>query len=243
MFWIDKKSYKRTLAILKKEQELTPMFLELKKFMESEFGLTIYNIVYEPYSAFNRPKKYFLNYGKRASLIFHVASYEERESMQNKIFVENISGHLAYKMRFDEQKQAHVMSKFFGLAKKFNLSVGAEADEIWIDYYYWFPIDYMSFIVSKVEKQTSKAIIRKYKKKAGIWKIYSNGYVVIVFYKTETQKYSNGENGISNAIKKEYFSAINDIDELGFYKDEYIMFDSKENLDKNYGGNLYYYMK
>ncbi len=243
MFWIDKQSYNRTLAVQKKEVVLSPMFSELKQYIESEFGLTIYDITYEKYSAFNKPKKHFLNHGKRYRLTCQVASYQERESMQNKIFVENIGGHQAYKMEFDKKKQSLVMSKFFELAEKYNFSIGAEENEIWLDYHYWFPIDYMNYIVNKVERTTSKEVIRKYKTDAGIWQIITNGYGVIVFYRTEAQKATNSQNGISDSIKNEYYLAIKAIDELDFYKDEYIFFDSKENLDKNFNGNLYYYLK
>lgn len=169
MFWIDKKSYLRTLAVLRKEVALAPLFAELKQFIESEFGLTIYDITYEKYTAFNKPKKNFLNHGKRYRLTCQVSTIEERESMQNKVFVESIGGYPAYRMVFDEQKQSRILSKFFELAKKHNFSINAEANEIWLDYHYWFPIDYMSFIVNKVERETSKEIIRKYKSEAGIW--------------------------------------------------------------------------
>jgi hypothetical protein len=37
--------------------------------------------------------------------------------------------------------------------------------------------------------------------------------------------------------------AIKELDEFYFYKEDYIAFDSKENLDKNYSGNLYYYLR
>jgi hypothetical protein len=243
MFWIDKRSYMNTLAIMRKGKTMTPMFSELKQFIESEFGITVYNITYEPNRFFNKPKKYFNNDGKRMRLTCQVASYEEREVMQKRIDVDDIGGHAAYKMVPDEKKQTLILVKFFELAEKYNFSVGAEANEIWLDYHYWFPIDHMNFIVSKVERETSKRIIHKYKQEAGIWQIISNGYAVIVFYKTEAQKSTNSKSGISDAIKKEYFSAINAIDEFGFYKVDYITFDTKENFVKNYKGNWYSYLR
>lgn len=243
MFWIDKKSYKRTLSVLRKEEALLPMFVELKQFIESEFDLTIYDITIKKYSIFNNPKKYSLAYGKKYALICQVATIAERESMQNKIPVQINGGHQAFKMEFDKQKQQRILSKFFELSKKYNFSINAKANEIWLDYYWWFPVDYMSSIVDKTEKPISKAILQEYKLDANIWQIVTNGYSVIVFYKTEAQKETNAQNGISESIKSRYFLAFKAVDEFGFYKDEYIFFDSKENLDKNYGGSLYTYMR
>lgn len=162
MLWFDKKSYERTLAVLKKEVTLTPLFADLKSFIEREFSLTIYDITFEKYTAFNKPKKNFYNYGKRYRLTCQVQSREERESMQKKVFIENIGGHPAYKMEFDECKRAVIISKFFELGKKYDYKVQAEPNDIWLDYHYWFPIDYMTFLVSTNEKAVKKNIIGKY---------------------------------------------------------------------------------
>ena len=243
MFWIDKKSYERTLAVLKEEVALTPLFIELKQYLEAAYGLTIYDITFEKFTIFNTPKKYSLAYGKRYQLICQVASNDERESMQNKIFVENIGKHSAYKMEFDKKKQTQILSKFFELAKKHNFSINAKENQIWLDYHWWFPIDHMSFIVSKIEAVTSKEVISKYKTNANIWKIITNGFGIVVFYMTESQKIVNAQSGVTDSIRNEYFTAVKAIDEFDFYKEKYITFDSKENLDKNYSGSLYYYMR
>ena len=243
MFWLDKKSYKRTLAVLRKKVALAPIFAELKCFIESEFGITIFDIVFKKYNIFNKPKEYSLAYGKRYQLTCQVASNEERESMQNKIRVADIGEYPAYTMRFDEQKRTQIIAKFLELAKKHNFSTAAKINEIWLDYYFSFSIDYMNFIVNKIEAATSNEMMHKYKVDADIWRIESSGYGITVFYTTEKKKERNEQNGISDAIKNEYFAVIKTIDEFGFYKEEYIRFDSKENLDKNYDGSLYYYFR
>jgi hypothetical protein len=242
MFWFYEKSYKSTLAILRGKAALAPIFAELKQFVEGEFGVTVYNITYVPYGIFNKPKKGFLNYGKRMSLDCWVSSYEESEKMQKITEVESVWGDVAYSVSFDEQKQAVVLDKFLELAEKYGYAVGAKAEEISVIYPYWFPMRYMSRILFRVEWKTNIGVFWKYKK-AGVWRIYSNGYSVVVFYRTDAQKAINEENGISDAIRKEYFSAVKKVDELDFYKEEYITFDSKENLDKNYEGNLFWYFK
>ncbi len=59
----------------------------------------------------------------------------------------------------------------------------------------------------------------------------------------EESKLANEKNGITEEMKQSYLSEIAKVDEFHFFKEGYIIFDSKENLDKNYEGNLYYYFK
>jgi hypothetical protein len=267
MFWSDRKSYKNTLAILKKEAELTPMFFELKRFIEGEFGITVYNITYEPYGIFNKPKKGFLNYGKRMKLNFCISKYEEFDKMMKRtqiggeeingrpsyrsnaqsgggLYDVDANGRSVYRVSFDEQKQAIILAKFFELAEKYGYAVGAKAGEIWVDYQFSFLYDYMTAILNKIKRKTRKGIMQKYKKEAGIEQIDTDGgFIVVVFYRTDAQKAINEENGISDAIRKEYFSAVKKVDELGLYKEEYIAFDSKENLDRNYDGSTQMYFR
>ncbi len=243
MFFIDKNSFESTLSLLKGETVLSPMFTELKQFMEEEFELTIYNISFEKFSRFTKPKKNSLAFGKKYRLIFQVASISERESMQNKIPVELPNQHQGFRLENDEYKQGKVLTKFLELSKKYSFETRIKENEIWIDYFYWFLIDYKSYIVECINKEFSEEIISRYKTNAGIWKILKNGSGMIVFYQTEEQKALNEQNGVSKRITDEYYSMIKKTDEINLCQKNMLIFDTKENLDKNYGGSLYTYMR
>lgn len=245
MIWVDKKAFEDTYSILKKEKDLKPIFADLKQFIEKEYGITVFNIIYEPIksSFLNKPNKNSYLYGKKYRLICYVSSYGERETMQYRVDVQLGNFPNAHKMVNDENKQAAILNNFFELSERYHFPLKVKKEDIWVDYFYWFPLDYMSLIVSKIEKQTSKIVLSKYEKVANIWKIITNGSGICIFYQTESAKIINRQNGITEEIKNIYYSSIKEIDEFDFYKEEYIIFDSKENLDNNYQGNLYYYFK
>jgi len=65
----------------------------------------------------------------------------------------------------------------------------------------------------------------------------------VFFYYTDEQVAENEKNGISDAIRKEYYKKLKELDVLNLFNEENfnIGFDSKENLDKHYAGNTYNY--
>jgi hypothetical protein len=67
----------------------------------------------------------------------------------------------------------------------------------------------------------------------------------VVFYYSDADITVNENNGISKAIMDTYYSILKKYDELNYFTRENIRlkFDSKENLDKNYQGNLFYYTR
>jgi len=245
MIWIDKKAFEDTYSILKNEKYLEPVYANLKQFIQETFGITVFNIILQPIKTghFNKKIKNSYLYSYKYKLICYVGSYAEREMMQNRIDIQLANFHNAHKMVNDQNKQKVILDKFFELSLKHNYTVKVKKDLIWVDYFPWFPTEYMSLIVSKVQKHVTKDVLSKYKKESNIWKIYTSGFGFYIFYDTEKDKLTNQQNGITDSINKMIFSSIKEVDEFNFYKEDYITFDSKENLDKNYQGNLYYYFR
>lgn len=245
MFLLNKKEFENAYAIMKKEKVMEPVFLELKKFVENEYKLTVFNIRYEkiPNSFFNKPLKNSYFYGKKYKLIFEVASINDREAMQYRVPVKVDNFSNAYKMINDEQKQNEILNKFFELAKILNYPTYYNKEDIWVDYYFSFPIDYLNLIIGKIESRLKREVLNKYKEKANIWEIVNCGFGIHILYFTELNKNENEQNGITESIKNIYLSTIKEMDEFDFYKKEYIHFDTKENIDTNYEGSIYYYLR
>jgi hypothetical protein len=67
----------------------------------------------------------------------------------------------------------------------------------------------------------------------------------VVFYHSDVDIMTNENNGLSNSITNDYYSILKKYDELNYYTRENISlkFDSKENLDKNFEGSLFYYTR
>jgi hypothetical protein len=67
----------------------------------------------------------------------------------------------------------------------------------------------------------------------------------VIFYYSDLEIAQNESNGITKLITEDYYAILKKYDELGYVTKEniWLEFDSKENLDKNYQGNLFYYAK
>jgi hypothetical protein len=226
---------------MRNETEMEPLFFSLKEYVENKYNLTVFNITYEKIKIKLHRNSY--KYGMKYELIVHIQSIQERESMQNKILVDvpNISN--AFSMINDESKQKDILDMFISLCKKYSYPLKVDPKNIWVDYYFSFPADYMSFIVNKIQSPTKKKILSQYGMNANIWEIVVSGPGVHVLYYTEDSKENNMITGISDKIKEEFFSAIKEVDDLNLYRDDYIVFDTKENIDNNYQGSIYYYLR
>ncbi len=220
---------------------MKPIFADLKRFIENMYSIIVLNIVYEKIKFKSNKNSYI--YGKKYRLICYVSSYTEREKMQNRVDVQLDNFPNAHKMVNDKDIQNTILDEFFQLSKKYNFKINVRKEDIWVDYFYWFSTQYMSLIVSKVQKKLIEDVLSKYKIKANIWGIHTGTFGIVIFYDTDSSKLISQQNGISEEIKNEIYLGVKQLDEFNFYKEEYISFDSKENLDKNYQGSLYYYFK
>lgn len=77
----------------------------------------------------------------------------------------------------------------------------------------------------------------------GVWKFDRFGSTVTCFFHTEEQLLRSATDGSRAVIASAYARLISEHDEFGYCSApaEQVLFDSKENLDTNYEGNLYYY--
>ncbi len=242
---IFKKEFKETYAILEGKKELHPLFDELKQFVEKEFDIKVFSVFLDTEES-RSARNFLLEKGYKKRLIFNVASNKEREKMQNAVPYSDDKVSDVIIMRNDENKQKIIIDKLYDLNKKYNVSLPENKKEIWVDYFYFFALDYVWLSVQK-QKHKIKKIINSYRNKANIWKLSIMGPGLVVFYEKDKDVKTNLDNGITKEIKDNIFSIFKENDKLNIleyvYHDEYISFDSKENLDKNYHGSLYLYFR
>ena len=234
----DKKAFKEIYSILKGEKQLEPLFLELKEYIESEFGIKVYDIVFAPIKK-NRFYQHLKN-GKLYTFICYVSS-EDREKMQKRITYKDIPN--AFSMKHDENKQNKIIDKMYEVNSKYNMELPTNKDQIWVDYFPWFESDYSHYVLRKIQRKLVKEVLHEYKEKGNIWRVFTQHGGLFIFYPTDNDLNINQENGITNEIKEFALSKIATVDDLKLYTAKHIKFDSKENLDKNYGGNWFYYFK
>ena len=235
---IDKKAFYEIYSILKGEKQLEPLFLELKEYIESEFGIKVYDIVFAPIKK-NRFNQHLKN-GKLYTLICYVPS-EDREKMQKRITYKDIPN--VFSMKNDENKQNKIIDKMYEVNSKYNTELPTSKDQIWVDFFPWFESDYSHYVLCKIQRKLVKEILHRYKEKGNIWRVFTSHGGLFIFYSTDNDLNINQENGITNEIREFALSKISTVDDLKLCTAKHIKFDSKENIDKNYSGNLYYYFK
>ena len=78
-----------------------------------------------------------------------------------------------------------------------------------------------------------------------IWKIDGHSRYLVVFLNTDRDIRAKTRDGTCDRILKRCFDAVAQYDEFGYLSDDAfrLKFDSKENLDKNFQGNLFYYWR
>lgn len=79
-----------------------------------------------------------------------------------------------------------------------------------------------------------------------IWDLSKNWHYWTVFYYNDQQWKDNEANGTTAEIKKRILFILKKYDTFGLVDAsalKFVIFDTKQNLDENYGGNIYYYYK
>lgn len=79
-----------------------------------------------------------------------------------------------------------------------------------------------------------------------IWSMSKNWHYWTVFYYTDQQWKDNESNGTTAKIKELILAMLKKHDTFGLFGEkalQFILFDTKQNLDENYQGNMYYYYK
>ncbi|MCB0202614.1 MAG: hypothetical protein KDI03_21285 [Anaerolineae bacterium] len=83
------------------------------------------------------------------------------------------------------------------------------------------------------------------RKHPAVWDVISEFYCSVVFYFHETDIIVHEDSGLSQALRNEYYSILKTHDDLNLFSKDNIClkFDSKENVDRNYAGSLFYYSR
>jgi hypothetical protein len=224
MVLVSEDKYKETLQILRNKKQLLPIYLELKMWLKERFDITSYNFVFEKIK-YNNPDN-------RYQLYILLSTKADYISMMEK----NLTG-------YDKNKQTEISQKFYELALKYSFGNEKSVKNVWVCYND-FSAEMKTDVNRRTYKEAGKPIKAKYGKYS-LWNIVTSFESVVVFFLKDSDINENTKNGISEKIRNDYLETLKKHDEFNVYKpNEFTMsFDSKENLDTNYEGNLYYYFK
>jgi len=229
------KEYTQTKKIKLGIQKMKPEFIPLAQWIDKKFEVKTINIIYDT----------IYDKKPRIQICF------EFEKEKNKFLNHGIS-------YFDKAKQKLIAKKFKelieqqGLAKKQNsfLSFFKSkqngkylTDDVFVIYGAFEPIAKQEATCKITLEQTEK-FIKSFNNK-DIWTI-SIGFTIPTFFMfTEEQVKEYDTPEIKQIWADKFFDLVKPFDEFNYFKREdiHIYLDSKENFDKNYDSNWYYYYK
>lgn len=80
---------------------------------------------------------------------------------------------------------------------------------------------------------------------ANLWDISGHSALIVVFYHKDDDITRNQKNGQSDAIRRRCYDGVKPYDEFGYLTPDNftLKFDSKQNVDENYEGSMFYYWR
>ena len=222
MISVDNPTYQETLDLLTGRKHLSPMYAELKNWLMSEFLITAYNFEFREMNWAQAPARY--------RLMLLLSSRADYDSM--------FDGY-----NYAPEKQAAISEKLSELASKYQmpeLNIYQNVFVAYCDFSQEIRADYNN----RAYNQLKDKLKEKYRRDS-VWDIFALFSSLTVFYHSDADVRLNQDKGVSKQIKDEYYDTLHRIDEFHVFTYESfdVTFDSKENLDQHYEGNLYYYFK
>ena len=219
MVLLDDAIYKETKKIVLGKAKRSPILIELSDWLAKMYSVKVLNfelgkLIGSP----NRYRLYIIIENTEDHQKMHVSNFEPNKEYQNQIAREFLI--LAAKHRFATEEQ---LRDLFVIYNDFSEEAKTEANWKAIDRFKW---------------------VAKFKYRA-VWKVISMFSSTVVFYYSDSDIVPNEQKGLSEKIVNDYYSVLKKYDDLNYFTRENIQvkFDSKENVDKNYEGSLFYYTR
>lgn len=223
MLFGDKQLYEQTRSLKKGESRLSPCMEVLRNKIAERFGIKIVNIVYDKIDL--GPSK------GRPRLNIIVDSGEDYARIhENQFEISKEAKELILKYFSDVVDQMGMQ----GVLETQNVLLISDS----------FAAEAMNQAVAAFLENNAEAIAKMFTTN-GVWQITGVGFYIVVFFTTESAKTSALSNGVSEDIRRRCFEAVKRHDEFNYSttKTFALSFDTKENLDNNFKGNLFYYFK
>lgn len=212
------KEYIESKAIKKGNKKLESPFSDLANWINDNFGVKPLNIVYD-----------ILEHNKQPRLQVIFERYKDNISFkaENGLFP-NPDRQLIIQNAFSDLIHNH---------REFT------ADNLYVIFSSFEPIAEEE-ANGKINNQKLDKL-KEDLKEHQIWEIKKNFSTGIFFFFNNEQLKKNDNNETKNKFKSEYLKLIKECDEFGYINDLNfsIKLDSKENFDKNYQSNWFYYFK
>jgi hypothetical protein len=213
--------YQETKQIMLGEASMKKEFRPLADWVDQTFGVQTINIVYDKIDNRTRP---------RLELCF------EFEREKTFFYTQDSFG-------FAADKQQAIALQFKETIEQQGLTDRYPSENIWIIYGGFEPIARDEANSSIPEQEVNN--LKEKLNNQDLWLISRafSGATFFLYTDEQVKQYENS--GIKRQWADQYFDILEPYNQFGYFKRETftICLDSKENFDKNYASNWYYYYK
>lgn len=220
MVLLDDDVYKETKEIVLGKRKQSPLLIELSEWFSSMYSVKVLNI---QFSKLKGPKE------SRFRLYVIIENTEDHQKMY------------LSPAQPKEEYQRQIALEFRKLASKHRFTDELNLENLFVIYN-----DFSAEAKTEANWKAVKEVVTQIKSNYPVvWDVISMFSSSVVFYYSDADVAVCENNGISKAITDTYYSILKKYDELDYYTRENISlkFDSRENLDKNYQGSLFYYTR
>ncbi|MDT0622026.1 hypothetical protein [Croceitalea vernalis] len=227
------KDYKSTKKIKQNISNIKEEFEPLAQWIDEKYGVKTLNLIFDYMdNAKSHPRlQVCLEYAMDKGKFMDNATYNFDETKQNEIAEKFAEVTSDYELKIKQ----NWIKKIFGLTyKSTNLFV--------------YFTDFESIAKIEANEKISEKEIRKLQAKINnkeLWTISRafSGVTYFLYTDEQLKKYQDSET--HKKWKNHYYKLLKEYDEFDYFKNDYFYFelDSKENFDKNYESNWYYYYK
>lgn len=223
MLYGEKNLYEQTRSLKKGEGYLPPFLESFRRRVSELLGIKILNVVYDSIDI--GPSK-----GRpRLNVIVDTEDDYKRFHEDH------------WKIR--AKSKEIILKTFFDTVNEMGLHAEFETKNVLLisdD----FSDEAMNQAAFKLFDKDKKSLIKEFSADQ-VWDITGMSKHIVVFFLDENAKNKSLANGSSNQIRQRCYEKIKLYDEFNYFAPENfsVTFDSKENLDKNYEGSLFYYFR
>jgi hypothetical protein len=220
MVLLDDKTYRETKDIRLGKSKRSPLLDEFSLWFSGKYSVEIVNF------AFDRLTTPGINRHRLCVIIENTPGYQ-------KMFT--------HPFEYNGVYQAEIADEFERLALKHKFADEASLEDLFVSF-----VDFSDEARTDANWKAAQEVQASLKGKYPfVWEVIAPFSGSVVFYHTNQEVETYNNNGVSGQITDEYYAILKKYDELGYFTKENISlaFDSQENLDKNYAGNLFYYTR
>ncbi len=223
MLLLDDDIYYETKNFVRGEQKRSPLLIEFSDWLRSTFSVELLNFQFD-----NIP------YTNRLRLGLILKNTADWQTLRNPYYWANRPPE---PLTPDQQ----IAQEFEKLALRHEFSHPSKLKDLFISYN-----DFSEEAKFEARAKAGKEIEKRIEAEFPIvWHVEGLLAYSVIFFGTNANILEFERNGISSRIADTYYAILKQYDDLNYFTRENIglTFDSKENLDINYEGNLFYYSK